>query len=114
MKKILTFFTAFAVAVVFAFLLSASPPTVSAQSTEMEKFSVEKTQAVQSGFAIFRKVNLPGFKFTLEAESEIKFKTFLVPKSAAKLAKFERITYESPPKIFFAGVGFDNQARAKI
>src|SRR5687768_12358527 len=47
MKKILTLFTAFAVAFVFAFLISASPPTVAAERPNVEKFSVEKTKTVQ-------------------------------------------------------------------
>ena len=105
MKKILTFFTAFAAAAVFAFLLSASPEAVKAQNIKAEKFS--------SG-----KITLPSASQTVNLE---RFAVIAPDGLFVMTHRMREITPRIEPKqsnyqlpIFNRFTGFDKPARGKI
>lgn len=129
MRKILTLFTALAVALVFAFLSSASPPTFAAEKPKFEQAFFQTDCGEDAGIDIefnFAAVcfeqdseEIAAYSFAaqrnhaLRAGAGIKYKNSVGLAYNPKIEFNETATYYKPPSTRIFN-GFDYPARGKI
>jgi hypothetical protein len=105
MRKILTLFAALAVAFVFAFSSSASPPTFAAEQPKFEKSSAGKITLPLHNQTV-------GIKLFAVAEPSGSFLMTHKMREIKTRFGWRQLDYQSP--IFEIFTGFDNPARGKI